>query len=58
MILAQNTYAMLDMSFHSQKIPTTEAELDMRVRLNATQNSIFPVSDIYSPHTTFSHIFD
>jgi len=58
MILAQNTYAMLDMSLHSEGIPTSEAELDARVRKNAEQNSIFPVSDTYSPHTTFTHIFD
>ncbi len=58
MILAQNTYAMLDMSLHSQNIPTNEAELDALVRENALQNSIFPVSKSYSPHTTFTHIFD
>jgi len=49
---------MLDMSLHSEGIPTSEAELDARVRKNAEQNSIFPVSDTYSPHTTFTHIFD
>ena len=49
---------MLDMMLHSESIPVSEQELSEKVRQNAEKNLIFPVSEVYSPHTTFTHIFD
>jgi len=57
-ILAQNIFAMLDMSLHSQKIPRTEQELDDIAHKNHDTNSLLPRWEIYSPHTSFTHIFD
>jgi len=58
MILKQNEYAMMDMWLHMWNIPKTEEELDVRIYENYEINALFPKGDIYSPHTSFSHIFD
>jgi Zn-dependent oligopeptidase len=58
MILTQNSYAMMDMGLHSEEIPFTETELDERVIANYELNALLPRSDSYSPHTSFTHIFD
>ncbi len=58
MILTQNTYAMMDMGLHSQHIPETEKELDAYVLENHKANTLLPIPQIYSPHTSFTHIFD
>ena len=58
MILTQNTYAMMDMWLHSEKIPFTENELDERVIANYELSALLPRSESYSPHTSFTHIFD
>lgn len=58
MILTQNTYAMMDMWLHSHEIPNSEQELDQRIQDNYDINSLLPRSEIYSPHTSFTHIFD
>ncbi len=58
MILTQNTYAMMDMKLHSEGVPVSESQLDELVIHNYTKNSLLPMWDIYSPHTTFTHIFD
>lgn len=57
-ILAQNTYAMMDMGLHSQGIPSSEEALDNFVIKNYDINSSLSRGDVYSPHTTFTHIFD
>lgn len=58
MILKQNEYAMMDMGLHMENIPTTPEELDSRIYDNYELNALFPRGDIYSPHTSFTHIFD
>jgi len=58
MILLQNTYAMMDMKLHSESIPESQDDLDARVIQNYADNALLPMWDIYSPHTTFTHIFD
>jgi peptidyl-dipeptidase Dcp len=58
MILKQNEYAMMDMWLHMWNIPGSEEELDARIYENYEINAMFPRGDIYSPHTSFSHIFD
>ena len=58
MILKQNEYAMMDMSLHMWNIPKTSEELDTHIYNNYETNALFPRWDIYSPHTSFSHIFD
>lgn len=58
MILKQNEYAMIDMKLHSEKIPETQDELDKTVASINDQCSIFPRPDLYSPTTSFTHIFD
>lgn len=57
-VIGQNTYAMMDMWLHSKKVPTTEDELDAFVNKNYDDNASLPRTDIYSPHTSFTHIFD
>lgn len=58
MILTQNTYAMMDMDLHSNNIPQTAQQLQNRVEENYKLNALLPYGEIYSPHTSFSHIFD
>ena len=57
-VIAQNTYAMMDMWLHSQKIPETRAELESFINKNYDDHASFPRGDVYSPHTTFTHVFD
>lgn len=57
-ILTQNVFAMLDMWLHSWVIPKTESELDEFVNTNYDTNASLPRSEKYSPHTSFTHIFD
>jgi len=57
-IIAQNTYAMMDMWLHSGKTLNTETELDEFVNKNYDNNASLPRVWVYSPHTTFTHIFD
>lgn len=58
MVLTQNSYAMMDMWLHSQKLPESEAALDKRVQENYDISALLPRSESYSPHTSFTHIFD
>ncbi len=58
MVLTQNTYAMMDMDLHSKDIPKTAQDLQKRVEENYELNALLPYGEIYSPHTSFSHIFD
>ena len=57
-VLKQNEYAMMDMMLHTWNIPQSEKELDSLVHKNYQKNSLFPLGEIYNPHTSFSHIFD
>ncbi len=57
-VIKQNEYAMMDMSLHTGIIPSSESELDTHVQKNYLKNSLFPLSEVYNPHTSFSHIFD
>ena len=57
-VLKQNEYAMMDMSLHTWVIPQSEEELDTIIHNNYYQNSLFPLGEIYNPHSSFSHIFD
>ena len=57
-VLKQNEYAMMDMSLHTSNIPQTEKDLDYTVAINFQKNSLFPLHNIYNPHTSFTHIFD
>jgi len=57
-VLGQNIYAMMDMSLHMNPVPVSEDELDVLVCKNYDSNSLLPRWEIYSPHTSFSHIFD
>lgn len=58
LVLWQNTYAMMDMMLHSWNIPKTEQELDEFVNTNYDANALLSRWEIYSPHTSFTHIFD
>jgi len=57
-VLWQNIYAMMDMMLHSQSIPKSEEELDTFVHKNYDANALLPRWGLYSPHTSFTHIFD
>ena len=57
-VLKQNEYAMMDMSFHMWNIPSSEVDLDSHVHKNYQKNSLFPLGEVYNPHTSFTHIFD
>lgn len=57
MVLTQNSYAMMDMWLHSD-IPNSEEELDTRVNQNYEINALLSRTQYYSPHTSFTHIFD
>ena len=58
LVLWQNTYAMMDMMLHSWNIPKTEQELDDFVNANYDANALLSRGEVYSPHTSFTHIFD
>ncbi len=58
LVLWQNTYAMMDMMLHSWNIPKTEQELDDFVNANYDANALLSRWEVYSPHTSFTHIFD
>jgi len=57
-VIKQNEYAMMDMLLHTGDIPKTDTELDEIVANINEQNTLFPRPEIYSPHTSFTHIFD
>lgn len=58
MIVKQNEYAMIDMLLHSSEVPKNQQDLDAKIYKIHSQNAIFPRPEVYSPHTSFSHIFD
>lgn len=58
MVLTQNTYAMTDMLLHSEEIPLSEDQLDKKVESIYDISSVLDRWEVYSPHTTFTHIFD
>jgi len=47
-VLWQNTYAMMDMRLHSDKIPKSEGDLDDFVKANYDVNSILSRWEVYS----------
>gem|GEM_PF-5925870 len=49
---------MLDMDLHTQALPKNNFELDERVKVIQEQNAFLPSPETYTPHTSFSHIFD
>jgi len=57
-VISQNIFAMMDMWIHSQQTPETREELEEFVNKNYDLNASFPRADVYSPHTSFTHIFD
>jgi len=57
-VMRQNTFAMLDMDLHTQALPKNNFELDERVKVIQEQNAFLPSPETYTPHTSFSHIFD
>jgi oligopeptidase A len=57
-VIAQNTYAMMDMWLHSNEVPKNREELEGFVNKNYDDNASFTRGDVYSPHTSFTHIFD
>lgn len=58
LVVWQNIYAMMDMMLHSESIPKSEEELDAFVHTNYDANALLPRWEVYSPHTSFTHIFD
>ena len=48
----------MDMKLHSEAVPESTQELDAKVRDIAESLSPLPLSERYSQHTTFTHIFD
>ena len=58
MILKQNEYSFLDLLLHSWDVPKTEEELQQKIEQNYDAISFFQRGDVYSPHTSFTHIFD
>jgi len=57
-IIGQNIYAMMDMMLHSSKVPSSEQELDEKVNQSYDTHSLLPRWEVYSPHASFTHIFD
>jgi len=57
-VITQNTYAMMDMWLHSITPPSSVQELEDFVNKNYDDNASFVRGEVYSPHTSFTHIFD
>ncbi len=58
MIVKQNEYAMMDMMFHTQEDIESPEKLTEIIKQTYASSSVFPQPNIYSPHTSFSHIFN
>ncbi len=56
--LKQSEYALVDITLHSEEIPSDILELDKKI-LNTINNiSIFTQTEDYKTYTSFTHIFD
>ena len=57
-VLKQNEFAMLDMRLHSETVPQNLEELQKISDEIYSENSLFPLSELYKHYASFSHIFD